>query len=188
MLFKGFRGVIQRDPLSPPIFNVVVDAVVRNWDKEMVDITGGQGGNGQDGRHQNALNYADGSMMVLSDPGWIQGAFSTLVGLFYWVDLMTNVGKTVRMVFRPCQAAGMQSEAAYKRQMTGAGPSYRERQWVRLQCSECRVEMALGLLAVHLLIKKRKSTGGRRHWGTTTLCGEPRIYKMAFPTARGPRT
>ena len=29
--FKGERGVTQGDPLSPTIFNVVVDAVVRNW-------------------------------------------------------------------------------------------------------------------------------------------------------------
>ena len=29
--FGGERGVTQGDPLSPTIFNVVVDAVVRNW-------------------------------------------------------------------------------------------------------------------------------------------------------------
>ena len=29
--FKGTRGVTQGNPLSPTIFNVVVDAVVRHW-------------------------------------------------------------------------------------------------------------------------------------------------------------
>ena len=29
--FKGGRGVTQGDPLSPTIFNVMVDAVVRHW-------------------------------------------------------------------------------------------------------------------------------------------------------------
>ena len=29
--FWGERGVMQGDPLSPTIFNVVVDAVVRHW-------------------------------------------------------------------------------------------------------------------------------------------------------------
>ena len=29
--FKGARGVTQGDPLSPIIFNVVVDVVVRHW-------------------------------------------------------------------------------------------------------------------------------------------------------------
>ena len=31
MAFQGARGVTQGDPLSPTIFNVMVDAVVRNW-------------------------------------------------------------------------------------------------------------------------------------------------------------
>ena len=31
MAFQGERGVTQGDPLSPTIFNVVVDAVVRHW-------------------------------------------------------------------------------------------------------------------------------------------------------------
>ena len=29
--FKGYRGVTQEDPLSPTIFNVVVDVVIRHW-------------------------------------------------------------------------------------------------------------------------------------------------------------
>ena len=29
--FKGFQGVNQVDPLSPTIFNVVVDSLVRHW-------------------------------------------------------------------------------------------------------------------------------------------------------------
>ena len=33
--FQGYRGVTQGDPLSPTIFNVVVDAVVRLWVKLM---------------------------------------------------------------------------------------------------------------------------------------------------------
>ena len=46
--FKGIRGVTQGDPLSPTIFNVVVDAVVRHWleglqaAKEEKDAEGGR--------------------------------------------------------------------------------------------------------------------------------------------------
>ena len=46
---SGIRGVTQGDPLSPTIFNVVVDAVVRNWleglqaAKEEKDAEGGGG-------------------------------------------------------------------------------------------------------------------------------------------------
>ena len=72
-------------------------------------------------------------MVASSDPKWIQGGFSTLFGLFDRVGLKTNVGKSIVTVCRPCQVAGMQSEAAYGRQMMGAGPSYWERQrvWVK---------------------------------------------------------
>ena len=80
----------------------------------MVERAGGQEGRGQEGRHQSALFYADDSMVASSDPGWMQGAFDTLVGIFDRVGLRTNIRKTVRMVCRSCQAAGSQSEAAYK--------------------------------------------------------------------------
>ena len=61
----------------------------------------------------------------LLDPLWLQGEFITLVGLFGRVGLRTNVGNTVVMVFRPCQALGTQSKAAYGQRITGEGPSYR---------------------------------------------------------------
>ena len=38
--FKGARGVTQGDPLSPTIFNVVVDTVVRHWIDGIVDEAG----------------------------------------------------------------------------------------------------------------------------------------------------
>ena len=57
-----------------------------------------RGERGQEGRHQNALFYADNGMVASSDPRWLQGAFSTLVGLFDRVGLRNNVGKTVGMV------------------------------------------------------------------------------------------
>ena len=48
-------GVTQGDPLSFTIFNVVVDAVVRNW--VMLVIAGAEerGERGKDERHQAAL-------------------------------------------------------------------------------------------------------------------------------------
>ena len=47
--FKGERGVTQGDPLSPTLFNVVVDAVVRHWleglqaEKDKEEAEGGGG-------------------------------------------------------------------------------------------------------------------------------------------------
>ena len=38
--FQGFLGVMQEDPLSPTILNVVVDTVVQQWVEVAVDIAG----------------------------------------------------------------------------------------------------------------------------------------------------
>ena len=107
-------------------------------------------GHRQEGRHQNTLFYSDDGMVASPDPIWPQGELITLVGLFDRVGLKIKIGKTVVMVFRLYQAAGMHSEAAYGKRMTGAGTSYLERQKVQVQCMECGEEMALGYLAVHL--------------------------------------
>ena len=78
--------------------------------------------------------YADDGMVPLSDPRWLQGAFSTLVGLFGRVGMRNHVGNTVSMVCRPCQAAGTQSEAVYGQRITVEVPSYREQQKGQVQC------------------------------------------------------
>ena len=95
-------GVTQGYPLSPAVFNVVVDAVVRNCVEVMVEGMYEQSGRGKEVRHQNSLFYADDGMVELSYPRWLQGVFSILVGLFDRVGLKTNVGKTVDMFYCSC--------------------------------------------------------------------------------------
>ena len=97
---RGQLGAYPRS-LSPPIFNVVVDAVVRHWVTGVIAGAEERGDHGKEGRHQAALLYADDGMVASSDPRWLQGAFNTLVGLFDKVGLRTNVWKTVGMVCRP---------------------------------------------------------------------------------------
>ena len=97
-ILRGFQGVTQGDPLSPTIFNLVVDVVVRHWVAVMAEGAEERGERGKEGMHHNELFYADDSMVALSDTRWLQGAFSTLVSLFDRVGLRNNVGKTVGMV------------------------------------------------------------------------------------------
>ena len=92
--FKGSRGVTQGDPLSPTIFNVVVDAVVRHWIEGLKTATEEKGATGREG-HFSAVFYANDGMVGASDPACLQGAFSALVAIFDWVGLQTNVDKTV---------------------------------------------------------------------------------------------
>ena len=88
-------------------------------------------------------------MVASADPVWLQGALDTLTGLFGRVGLHKNVGNTVRMICRPCRTTGTQSEASYKRRMTGEGIIYRDRQRIRLQCPDCGTDLVEGSLAVH---------------------------------------
>ena len=46
--FKGARGVTQGDPLSPTIFNVIVDAVVRHWLEGLQNATEEKGATGRE--------------------------------------------------------------------------------------------------------------------------------------------
>ena len=115
-------------------------------------------------------------MVASSDLLWLQGALNTLVGLFDRVGLRTNVGKTVGMVCRPCQAAGNQSEAVYGRRITGEGPTYRERQKGRVHCRECGEGMAAGSLTSHLMTQNGRVAEARRSWITpATGDGPPKF-------------
>ena len=66
--FKGDRGEIQGDPISPTIFNVVVDAVVRHWVTGVIADAEEWGELGKEERHQAVLFYADDGMVDSSDP------------------------------------------------------------------------------------------------------------------------
>ena len=48
-VLQRFQGVTQGYPLSPNIFNVVVNAVVRYWITVLVERAGGQDGRGWEG-------------------------------------------------------------------------------------------------------------------------------------------
>ena len=92
-----------------------------------------KGGNRTGGPAPGRTFYANDGMVLLSDPAWLQGSFTALLGLFDRVGLQTNVGKNVRMVCHPCQAgAGNRTGEAYGRRITGEGRSYAERQreWI----------------------------------------------------------
>ena len=136
--FHREREVTQGDPLSPPIFNVVVDLVVFPWESLVAAREGGDisedNRDGEqtkrrtiqdqyDGRkrleegHQSLtvkaeFFYVYNGMLASTDLGWIQLEFYKLTGMFDWVGLQTNIRKTVGMVYRPCRVAGVREDEA----------------------------------------------------------------------------
>ena len=60
----------------------------------------------------SSVFYADGGMEASKNPGWLQTAFNTLIGLFEQVGLQTNFRKTVGMVCQPCWAVRVRADEA----------------------------------------------------------------------------
>ena len=129
-------------------------------------------------------------MVASSDPRWLQWAFNALVGLFERVGLHTNVGKTFSMTCILCPAAGNQSEVAYGRNMTGEGPTYRERLKERVKCGYCGKGMAAGSLEAHRMMQHGKAKEDKWSWtdaATGGGGGELNTYRIEFPTKGGTR-
>ena len=110
-----------------------------------------------------------------------QGAFSALVAIFERVGLQTNVGKTISMACQPCRAgSGNRTAEGYRRQITGEGNSFWERQRERVTCGGCGAELAAGSLSSHLMTRHGKAAPRRHLWDPQTT-GGPRTYQMSFP-------
>ena len=142
--FSAERGVTQGGPLSPTIFNIMVDAIMREW----VRLMEAAGINAADIRTIAAVFYADDGLVAVRDAKTLQDAFDILISLFERVGLVTNTSKTEVMVFLPGRIRTGLSENAYLSRMDTL---HREsKKGGRLECHVCRKEFAAGSLASHL--------------------------------------
>ena len=91
--FLASRGVTQGGPLSPRIFNLMVDAVICEWLLLQPWIRGGQLGHRRPDKNATAALYADNGLVQSRDPVFLQEAFNALVALFKRVGLRTNTKK-----------------------------------------------------------------------------------------------
>ena len=131
-MFQQQRGVRQGDSLSPIIFNVVVDAIIKAWLDEMspevrsvIDVT----------------FYADDGRIGSNSATELQTALDGVVEMFARVGLKINAGKTKVMISTGGRPYGRLSDEAYHRMMLGEGPSYQQRQKQMVSCDICGEEM-----------------------------------------------
>ena len=89
--FKWYRGLTQRDPLSPNLFNVILDVVVRPWLRIMVEDARGTELFYHAVQQLDSFFYMSISLLALTRPEWLQLEFNSLVGLFDRVYLWTNM-------------------------------------------------------------------------------------------------
>ncbi len=93
-VFSAGRGVTQGGPLSPHIFNVVVNAVVQEWLRQSLGKEAARHGLGDLAKAKMVAFYADDGVLLARCLEWLQESFSILVGLFECICLCTNAQKT----------------------------------------------------------------------------------------------
>ena len=129
----GYRGVMQDNPLSPTISNVVVGAIIFHWVTVVMPTEAGTGGLGMTIIDLVAYFYANNGLVASTQMERLNRAFDVLAGLFGQVDIQMNTEKTVGMVCQPCHAPVRMSEEANARWTTGIGPTFWERQRRRVE-------------------------------------------------------
>ena len=149
--FKAGRGVTQGGPLSPKIFNVMVDAIVREWLRQVlgdeyllpaVEIDGIV-------RLFTALFYADDGYIASTDAGLLQRSVDVLTALFDRVGLKTNVAKTKVMTCVDARIRVRQSDEVYYNARHGFRS---EKEWRRrrVECDKCGLNLSAASLNKHL--------------------------------------
>ena len=147
--FKAGRGVTQGGPLSPRLFNLMVDAVVREWLRQVLGEEVASGELGLEIRRLLTCFYVDDGVLASTDPTFLQDAFDRLVDLFERVGSRTNTTKTEAMTFLPGKIRTCLSEQSYTQRMEGLG-SNRRAETRRTSCYKCGKELAVGSLPRHL--------------------------------------
>jgi len=142
--FHAERGVKQGDILSPLIFNIMVDAVVRNWRHI----------HNPEGVEDMAVFYADDGTLTGTDAEALQRALDTMTRDFKSLGLQMNAEKTEFMVMAGGKRVVITSERAMNRKHTGQGLTHRQRQHEPILCIECGKETVRMHMKRHLQTKR----------------------------------
>jgi hypothetical protein len=136
-LFTAHRGVTQGGPLSSLIFNVVVDAVVREWLRRTLDNDAARDGLLMVQIATRMVSfYVDDGVLSARDPVWLQSAFDVLITLFEQVGRKTNTTKTQVMTCVPGKIRESLSKEVYHDSRMCLLSSA-DRKHLRVNCNIC---------------------------------------------------
>ena len=125
--FRATRGVTQGDILSPMIFNMVVDCILKAWKIEHPAVAA----------VVDTIFYADDGELVSEDPVALQAATDSITDYCNRVGLKMNAAKTKALVTAPGPLYLGLSSPAYRFRMSGVGATERARRAMRVDCTIC---------------------------------------------------
>ncbi len=148
--YTASRSVTQGGPLSAKLFNILVDAVVREWMRQLEQ-------DGDYGEEQAAeltatffaIFYVEDAYLASRDAGFLQHALTLLADLFKRVGLQTNTPKTQTMICTPGRIRTQLPSESYRRMIIGrvTASEWNSRD---VECHQCGKEMKASSLSRHL--------------------------------------
>ena len=149
--FKASRGVRQGDIISPMIFNIVTDAVIR----ESIRIFC----NNDPVRYNmiESLFHSDDGIIIGENPNEVQKMLNIYTTTFARVGLKMNSEKTKAMIMNGGKIPPPLSISAYTRMMTGIGDTFQQKRKQITMCELCGNEVSMGALKTHYLTTKCKN-------------------------------
>jgi hypothetical protein len=145
--FEAFRGVTQGGPLSSLMFDVYVDAVIREWLRWTLGKEAAQGRFEEASREIVAF-FVDDGLVGSRYPVWLQSALQVLMILAESIGLRKNSDITKVMACVPGKIQVSHTEEAYHAQQNGPVNPTAKRQLV--ECDICGTSLAAGSLQSHL--------------------------------------
>jgi hypothetical protein len=149
--FKLGHGITQGGPLSAKLFNIIVDAVVREWHRIVhtnMDVA-------DEGELDNMMValfvvfYVDNAYVAAQDPVFLQCALNVLVDTFARVGLDTNITKTQAMICTPGKIRVQLPSESYRRMWMGHVTTSDWEAHI-VTCRECGKQMRNSSLGHHL--------------------------------------
>ena len=129
------RGVRVGDNISPTIFNIVFDAVLRHWEVTHQPIE----------LEELSLFYIDDGVITGVNPAILQHSLDVIIAAFQSFGLIMNADKTKYMVVSGSKRKTRFCSTGYNRRLSGEGESYKERiVKTKVLCIKCGTEVGGG--------------------------------------------
>ena len=144
---RARRGFPQGDILSPIIFAIVCDAVIRWWKRSLLEVAI---------EPQPLFFYADDGAITAQDQYYGQLAIDTMKDGFLAFGLEFNSEKTKFLTHSGGIPRLPNSTMGYRYRLLGEGKSHKERNLEKVSCPKCQTQVNRQYLSLHMRTKKCK--------------------------------